>query len=161
MHTLTEVAEHPSGWDSRSNYAGRDLDELSNLYVVLTRTRDSDLLSESNWDAALKLLGGESEDCIIHRFGHWACGWWEALCVTENLRAKGEEIEERLKDYPVLDETDFSEREWNAAQDTWVGLSLAERVTLCQEARISVFAARHDSIPQEDTGYIFERCCGY
>lgn len=160
MKTLTEVADNPSGWDSRSNYMGRNLDELSNLYVVMTRSPQSDILTESNWDAALKLLGGESEDCVVHRFGHWACGWWEALCVTENLKAKGEEIEKRIDIYPVLDEVDFSNREMESAEETWKWMSVAERVKLCQEARVSVFAARHEYMPHDDNGYIFEHCRG-
>lgn len=124
MKTLTEVASKPSSWDDFSNYIGRDLHEFSTLYVVMTRNRDSDILTESNWNAALKFLGGESDDCVIHRFRHWACGWWEALCVTSNLKDQGEMIEKRLYSYPVLDEDDFSNREWEAAQHTWECLSI-------------------------------------
>ena len=152
MHTLTQVAERPSGWDSRSNYAGTPLDEFSNLYVVLTRNRDSDLLSESNWNAALKQLGGESEHVQIVRFGHWACGWWEALCVTQEKQAEGQAIADAIEDYPILDESDFSERECDAANDMWVSLSIKERVQMCQEHRVCIFAARHGYVPSDDNG---------
>jgi len=119
MNKLIEVMKDPSGMDSLSNYMG-DIPE-SNLLVLMTRNRDSDLLTESNWETAIKKLGGESETVEIHRFGHWACGWWESLCVVQGSKSEtvANEIFESLQDYPVLDEEDFSEREENAAQEIW------------------------------------------
>lgn len=83
MRTLDTVVSNPSGWDSSANYVGQS--KFPGVYVVLTRTRDSDELEESNFETALSRLGGEDEEngVIIYRFGHWACGWWEALTVTE------------------------------------------------------------------------------
>ena len=158
METLAKVAQHPSGWDSEANYMGTPLSSFNNLYVVMTRTRDSSLLTESNWNAALSELGGEGEHVVIHRFGHWACGWWEALCVTEEYKQVGQAIVDRLENYPVLNEDDFSTREYEAAQTYWGELSIQERVELCKDAHVSIFAARHDYIPQHDNGYIFEHC---
>lgn len=158
MHTLEQVASRPSAWDSPSNYLGTPLNEFRNQYVVLCRNRDSDLLTNHNFETALSMLGGESEDVQINRFNHWACGWWEALTVTQKKQAEGQAIVDKLEQHPVLNEDTFSEKEWNAAQDYWANLSIRARVQLCQEAEISVFAARHDYIPQEDNGYIFEHC---
>lgn len=119
MKSLYEVAAKPSGWDSYSNYTGEI--PPKDLLVVMTRTRGADLLTESNWEVALKRLGGESDDVVIHRFGHWACGWWEALCVQAGTESEkqGERIVEKIKGYPVLDEDDFSERETNEANRVW------------------------------------------
>ena len=119
MKTLYEIAANPSGFDSYSNYLG-ELPEKS-LLVVLTRNRDSDCLSESNWECALKELGGESETVEIHRFGHWACGWWEALCVKAGSESEkiGAEIESSLSDYPVLNDEHFSELEQAEADRIW------------------------------------------
>ena len=158
MQTLDKIAANPSGWDSAKNYIGTPLDTLANWSVVMTRNRDSDFLTQHNWDEAVALLGGESEEVAIHRFGHWACGWWEALCVKGEKQEKGQEIVEQLESYPILNEDTFSEKEYEAAQEYWAGLSVKERVALCQEADVNIFAARHEWIPQEDTGYIFERC---
>ena len=119
MQKLTDVMANPSGFDSMKNYAGEIPAE--NWCVVMTRNRDSDILTESNWESALEMLGGESDSVQIFRFGHWACGWWEALCVLENSPAQriGEEIEERIESYPVLDEDDFSRREMDEANQVW------------------------------------------
>ena len=89
--------------------------------MVLTRNRDSDCLTESNWECALEQLGGESETVEIHRIGHWACGWWEALCVKAGSEAEkiGDEIESSLSDYPVLNEEHFSEKEQDEANQIW------------------------------------------
>lgn len=119
MNTLYETAANPSGLDSYANYIGET--PSGELLVVLTRNRDSDCLTESNWECALEQLGGESETVEIHRFGHWACGWWEALCVKAGSEAEkiGAEIESALEAYPVLDDGHFSEKEQDEANEIW------------------------------------------
>lgn len=119
MKKLIDVIKNPSGFDSMSNYLGSIPDKQ--WLVVLTHNRDSDVLTESNWDCALERLGGESDTVEIFNFGHWACGWWEVLCVIEGSEAHklALEIESDLDSYPVLDEDDFSEREMNEANEVW------------------------------------------
>ena len=119
MNTLYDTAANPSGLDSYANYMGET--PSKGLLVVLTRNRDSDCLTESNWECALEQLGGESETVEIHRFGHWACGWWEALCVKAGSEAEkiGAEIESLLSDYPVLNDEHFSEKEQDEANRIW------------------------------------------
>lgn len=141
------------------------------LVVPVTRTRDSGPLAESNFETAEKMLqaADTGEDYENHRFGHWGPGWFEVLIVRpgSTCATVAQDIEHRLEGYPVLNEDDYSEREWDAATDTWQhGYSLRERVELIQEHnrhiqpqyRVSVFAARGDCIPQGDSGYIFDRC---
>ncbi len=119
MNTLANIVANPSGLDSMDNYMGET--EFGALEVLMTRSRDSDLLTESNWDSALKSLGGESDSVVIHRFGHWACGWWEALCIEPGTDAHNIalDLEVALKSYPVLDEEDWSRREDEEAQQVW------------------------------------------
>jgi len=121
MKKLLEIAKNPSGFDSLANYSG-DLPEPQ-WHVVLTRSRDADILTECNWHVALADLGGESEGVQIFLFGHWACGWWEALCVAEGGEqfAKGQELHDSLEEYPILDEDAFSEMEFDEAQRSWAG----------------------------------------
>ena len=116
MKTLNKVASNPSGLDSYSNYAGEIPSD--SLLVVLTRSRDSDILSESNWEVALERLGGESDTVEIHRFGHWACGWGEALCVQAGS----------------LSDDHFSEAESDEAQRVWAECySPKERIEYIRE----------------------------
>lgn len=119
LKTLYDVASNPSGLDSFSNYAGEI--PSKSLLVVLVRFRDSDILTESNWEVALDRLGGESETVEIHRFGHWACGWWEALTVSKGSEAhkEGQEIADEIEVYPVLNEDHFSEMEGDEAHRVW------------------------------------------
>ena len=119
MQTLNTVVANPSGLDSLSNYIGET--EFSDFEVLLTRSRDSDLLTESNFQTALEMLGGESESVVINRFGHWACGWWESLSVKPNTPQYdiAKQIEANLADYPVLDDQDFYEKESEEAQSIW------------------------------------------
>lgn len=120
MQKLSDVAMSPTGWDSMANYAGDIPDDK--WFVVMGRNRDSDVLTNSNWDVALEMLGGESETVEIVRFGHWACGWIEYLCVSSEDVEKvkiGEDIQARIESYPVLDEDHFSEAEMEEANDIW------------------------------------------
>lgn len=119
MKPLLETVANPSGLDSLSNYAGQT--DFGQLYCLVAQNRDSDCLSRSNFRSALKALGGESEDVEIHRFNHWACGWWEALAVKQGTEAfaKAERIEAALENYPVVDEDDFSNLESEEAGEVW------------------------------------------
>ena len=135
MKTLKTILRNPSGLDSFENYMGEI--PADDWLCVLTRSRDSDLLTESNFETALEMLGGEGDNVEIHRFGHWACGWWEALAVKDNTpQAKiAEEIEGNMESYPVLDEEDFSRREDEAAQDIWRDYRVKDRVKYIRENR--------------------------
>lgn len=100
------------GLDGRDNYSGGM--ERPDWVVSVSRSRDSDLMQESNFDAALEMLGGVGENVVVERFGHWACGWFELILVnpkSERHVQIAKEIKESLEDYPLLDESDFSERE--------------------------------------------------
>lgn len=113
------------------------------LVAPCTLSRDSAVLEESNWYAQLEMLGGESETVEIHRFGHWACGWFEIVLVHPDRALELEDIEAALHNYPILDEMDLSEREIQAAARVWEDdLRLSERVEECKEAGISIFSAR-------------------
>ena len=119
MNTLKTLVANPSGFDSMSNYMGAIPED--HLLVVMTRSRDSETLTESNWICALEELGGEGEHVEIHRFGHWACGRWEALCIHKgsDKESTAQEIVDALESYPVLNEEHFSEMEMEEANRTW------------------------------------------
>lgn len=101
-----------NGLDSFSNYSGPD---LGDLVVVCGRNRDSDLIDESNFECALTELGGETETVRVERFGHWFCGWFEIILVdpkdTKALET-AYSIKRCLQEYALLDDSDFSEREY-------------------------------------------------
>lgn len=84
--------------------------------------RGSDCLTESNFAAALRALGGESETVRVIRESHWAVGWVEWIAIHESdTRAirNAEKLNASLEDYPALDDDDWSEREQNEANRIW------------------------------------------
>lgn len=112
------------GWDSDAQP-----DDKQNWAIIYTHNRDSCLLEESNAAAIAKALeswAGDHKDGfdvehISH--GHWAVGHVDGILIRV-YREDGQTITEAfgklhelacsLADYPVLDEDDWSEREFNA-----------------------------------------------
>ncbi len=86
-------------------------------------------------------------------------GWFELILVNpanEDKLKIAEEIENALSDYPVFDEEDYSQREWDSACDYWAQMSIKERVEYLQRCKQNVFAARRDELPQDNNGYLME-----
>lgn len=118
-------------WTRPSHYFGATWE---GYYVFLGRNRDSDDLTESNFECGLESIGGEGgeipegyEDSgensrVVARERHWACGWIELIYIHESdteALIKADKIAGELKDYPVLNEDDWSEREMESANRVW------------------------------------------
>lgn len=102
------------------------------------QSRDSDARERSNFAAALKALGGETETVTVVRESHWAVGWveWIALHETDDdaLRA-ADGLRDRMAAYPVLDEDAWVELEEQEAADFWNRLTAREKVRHAMEQR--------------------------
>lgn len=102
-------------WERADNYAGED---LTGYYVVYSHNRDSTRLKESNWDTLIKQFK-DNPRFEIHLFNHWLCGWVECIMI-DGSKMTIEDYNEILKiindleDYPVLDEEDYSNREYES-----------------------------------------------
>lgn len=111
----------PSACDTKGlAFKGDDREDYQEWLVAGGHNRDSDDLGESNWHAtldALREIDPGSVDHYVVNFGHWAVGWVEIVLVRPDSAAakEAERIEAALSDYPVLDESDFSEREYESA----------------------------------------------
>lgn len=135
---MKPYSEHrPTGFDTHLEIRGEESRE--EWYVLpCRRNRDSGCLEESNFHTAVERLGGDGADVEVHRFGHWACGWYEIIVVRPNSAAHYQAcaIDEALENYPILDEDDFSERERQAADETWKNCySHAERISYIRANR--------------------------
>ena len=136
----------PSAFDP----AGLGLDDRQDWFVLpVMRTRDSEVLTESNFHSALEIMGGESDTVEVHRFGHWGPGWFEIIIIHPSRASEGEKMEDALEDYPVLDEDDYCEREYEAACERWKWMGTRERMELCVKEGVSFLAARRDEPPSE------------
>ena len=67
---------------------------------------------------------------------------------------EAERIEGALEDYPVLNDSDYSEREWTAKAEYWENLDLSEKIELCVDNNYSMFSARSETIPGDLDMYI-------
>ena len=122
----TGAREARGNWQKFDSFGWHDRPEDGEEWaIVYTHNRDSDLLDQSNADAIDKALApfteGDNPDVRAEHHGHWACGWIDGYAIhvyrngqiTEAFRAY-HELAARLADYPVLDEEDFSRREYEA-----------------------------------------------
>ena len=111
----------PTAFDS----SGLDCRDQQDWFVApCTVNRDSDALQRSNWEVMVKSLketDPDEADWEIHRFGHWANGWFEVVLLRPESAAHldAESMAQALEDYPVLDEMHWSELEWDEAAEIW------------------------------------------
>lgn len=126
---LSTYSEHrPTQFDS----PGLGLNKQQDWLVApVSQTRDSGALDRSNFDATLRCLGGESDTVEVHRFGHWGPGWYEIILIDPKDEARvkeAQEIEDALSDYPIVDESLFSEYEHEECAETWERFSVEDRI---------------------------------
>ena len=90
--------------------------------IIVTKTRDANVLDRANWDAALDRLTPTGPDTIgllnrddwtVETSAHWAVGYIEFIVARPGTQAAylGACIREELADYPVLDDELHSEYE--------------------------------------------------
>jgi hypothetical protein len=113
-------------FDSFVWFRDRELEDADQWAVVYTHHRDSGLLDQSNAAVIEKALEpfaeGNDPDLVFESHSHWAVGHIDGFSVrvfdqhgeiTEAFRAY-HEFAERLDDYPILDESAYSEKEYEA-----------------------------------------------
>lgn len=136
------------------SYIGPD---YYDYYPFLGRSRDSKSWEESNFHCGLKAIGGESDTVLVIRDNHWAVGWVETIYIhKDNATAleTADKIHEDLQDYPIIDDDDLSEREWNTAQDYWETLDEDEKKELC--TRFDCTFLPSGEFPQDDNGGLMD-----
>jgi len=164
---LTENHYSPKPYEKPSNYIGKTWE---GWVCFLGRTRDSELLTNHNFETALErllalpqhIVEGELSVMAVKE-SHWACGWVEYIIIHPSNRAAvklADELAKKLDDYPILDESGYSDKECEATCEMWANMSLRERIEACKKTDTSIFAARHDCIPQ-DADHLYEKIQSY
>lgn len=103
----------------------RELSRPEHWAIVYTNHRDSGLLDQSNAAAIKKALEpfmqGDDPDVLAEHHRHWAVGWIDGVSIRVFRRGRitkafktYHELVERLTDYPVLNDEDYSRREYEA-----------------------------------------------
>lgn len=148
MKTWDEA--NKGGIDSYENYIGDT--SIKDMMVFIGQSRDSDAMERSNFECGLKLLGGESKDVQVHRFGHWGCGWFEQILIqptaTDTIAIAEKTLDELLK-YPVIDEEHFCGLEYEEATELWQQLDRSEKVDYCKRSYIDGRQANRKTPPSE------------
>jgi len=126
---IEDAAEEAAGnWRKFQSFAWHAKpDEPDDWAIFYTHNRDSSLADESNAAVFKKtlqpFLDEDEPDVVSERHSHWACGWVEGYAIRV-YDAEGEvtkafaayaELALALQEYPILDESDYSEREFEAA----------------------------------------------
>lgn len=100
----------------------REMDDADEWAIIYTHNRDSGLLDQSNADVIAKALEPFTDnDVVFESHHHWAVGHVDGFSVrvyqgdkiTEAFKVY-HELAERLANYPILDEADYSNREYEA-----------------------------------------------
>lgn len=143
--------------------------------VFLARNRDSNILEDLNFEVAFDAVRdettakeGEHRPQIV-RESHWACGWVEWIAIHSSdagAIAEAEKLAARLDTYPVLDETELSNRECEAAYKGWAEASIRDRIHALKRCYgygkertiglATLLQARRDTLPDDDTGALFD-----
>jgi hypothetical protein len=127
--TLEDAAKEAAGnWKSWTCFVWdreRDRNDPDNFAIFYTHNRDSGLLAQSNADAigeAMEPFTDDDDlDVVMESHSHWAVGHVDGFSIrvyrngeiTEAFKAY-HELSEQLADYPILNEEDYSNREYEA-----------------------------------------------
>jgi hypothetical protein len=132
---VEEAARHLAGnWQKFTCFAwhrGHDLEDADHWMIWYTSSRDAGLLEQCNETVFNKRLApyaeGDAPDVVFEDHAHWACGFVRGFSVR-TVRPDGTptdafrefcRIKGRLEDYGVLDEADYSEREYAATLENY------------------------------------------
>ena len=128
--TLEDAATQAAGnWQRFSSFIwfrDREVEDADQWAILYTHNRDSGLLDQSNAKVISKAMAlfteGDDADVVIESHSHWAVGHVDGFSmrvfdgngeITEAFR-KYHELAEAMDSYPILDESDYSERETEA-----------------------------------------------
>lgn len=129
---LEDAAKQAAGNWKRFNcfvwFRDCDLEDADQWAVIYTHNRDSGLLDQSNAavieKAMTPFIGDDDPDVVFESHSHWAVGHVDGFSVRVFRDGKiteafehYHELAQRLDGYPILDESDYSEREFEATLD--------------------------------------------
>jgi hypothetical protein len=104
----------------------KEMDDADDWAIIYTHHRDSGLIDQSNGavirEALLPFSEGKNPSVVFESHNHWLVGHIDGFSVQVFRRGritkafqKYFELAKRMDDYPILDETDYSNREYESA----------------------------------------------
>jgi len=163
---MAYIPENLEKWSSEdpavggaNNYMGERYDDY---YRVIMRTRDSDILVDSNFETVKKALEGleaaytDERDyayVLDIRTGHWAVGWFETIMVHENapddILRTADEMVAAVSEYPILDEEDYYQREREEKEQSWDNWGKDESISKLNLGNYVEFLEDNDLVEYE------------
>lgn len=133
---IDEAAQKAAGnwqrFDSFVWFRDRELEDADQWSVIYTHHRDSGLLDKSNASVISKAMAPFAEtddpDLVFESHHHWAVGHVDGFSlrvfdangeITEAFRTYYE-LAQAMDDYPILDDSDYGERELEATLENIV-----------------------------------------
>jgi hypothetical protein len=124
-HAARETAGNWRTWTCFVWDRLREIDDPESWCIVYTHNRDSGLLAQSNAGFIARVLRPFSEtetpDLLFETHDHWAVGWVTGFSIRVYRDGQTTEafetyhgLMERLEAYAILDEADYSRREYEA-----------------------------------------------
>lgn len=130
MLDLDEAAQKAAGnwkhFDSFVWFRDQELQDADQWAVIYTHNRDSRLLERSNSSVIEKTLEpfakGNDPDLVFESHSHWVVGHVDGFSIrvfdsigeiTEAFQTY-HELAKAMNEYPILDESDYSDREYSA-----------------------------------------------
>ena len=131
--SLEDAAEQAAGnWQRFHTFVwfrDREVEDAEKWAIIYTHNRDSGLLDQSNAKVISKAMAqfteGDDPDVVNESHSHWAVGHVDGFSIrvfdsngeiTDAFR-KYHELAEAMDQYPILDESDYSERELEATME--------------------------------------------
>lgn len=163
--TAEEIVFNPkSAWTHPDSYYGRTWE---GWHYVIGKHRDSGCLDQSNYafvqeklSAWLNVEGSGVEENLCR---HWAVGHTEEIMISRDAPMEAVEIVadilRRLHDYPVLDESHYTDLQTECADSTWENMSENERLEILTKYGFenTEEKAKQNYMPQgDDNGYLWE-----
>ena len=127
--TVNDAAKTAAGnWKNFNCFVwfrDKEVKHAEDWAIFYTHNRDSGLLDQSNASVIHKAMQpfaeGSNPDVVFESHSHWAVGSVDGFSlrvfkrgrITKAFR-KYHELQRQMDDYPILDETDYSNREYEA-----------------------------------------------
>jgi hypothetical protein len=132
---LEDAAKKAAGnWQSFNSFIwfrDPELEDADQWAIIYTHNLDSGLLDKSNAEQTAEAMEpfteGDDPDVVFESHSHWAVGTISGFSVrvfdldgniTEAFRAYFE-LAERMADYPVLNESDYAEKEYDSTLENF------------------------------------------
>jgi hypothetical protein len=153
--TLEDFAkEHAGNHRKFDSFCWSDRPSASeNWALVYTSNRDGGCLAQSNESQINQALerfaddDSENPDVVFERHNHFACGYVDGFRIRvyrtygkRKRRYVTQAFRElfalacQLSDYPVLDESDYSERDYEESRESWNNYARSEFVDKLESA---------------------------